>query len=84
MRRTQLMLDEWQYEALRSRAESEGRSMSGLVRDILGAHLEQPKRGRLALIEGVAEGPSDLAREHDRYLYGDLGAGGTGGATGEE
>ncbi len=71
MHRTQLMLEEWQYEALRSRAEGEGRSISDLVRDILGAHLKQPKRGRLALIEGVAEGPSDLAREHDRYLYGE-------------
>lgn len=71
MHRTQLMLEEWQYEALRSRAESEGRSMSDLVRDILVVHLKQPKRSRLALIEGVAEGPNDLAREHDRYLYGE-------------
>lgn len=71
MHRTQLMLEEWQYEALRGRAESEGRSISDLVRDILKAHLKQPQRGRLSRIEGVAEGPSDLAREHDRYLYGE-------------
>ena len=32
MHRTQLILDDWQHEALRTRAEREGKSISALVR----------------------------------------------------
>ncbi len=32
MHRTELLLEDWQYEALRGRAEREGRSLSALVR----------------------------------------------------
>lgn len=73
MHRTQLLLEPWQYEALRARAEREGRSLSAVLRDILTEHLrgESGRAGaRLAAIEGVAEGPPDLGRHHDRYLYG--------------
>jgi len=73
MHRTQLLLETWQYEALRVRAEREGRSLSAVLRDILTEHLG-PGGGRaakrLAAIEGVAEGPPDLGRRHDEYLYG--------------
>jgi plasmid stability protein len=73
MHRTQLLLEPWQYEALRLRAEREGRSLSAILRDILTEHLD-PAGGRvsarLAAIEGVAEGPPDLGRNHDRHLYG--------------
>jgi hypothetical protein len=71
MHRTQLMLEEWQYEALRQRAETSGKSISALVREILATHLAaRPGAKRLELMEGVAEGPTDLARDHDRELYG--------------
>ena len=71
MHRTQISLEEWQYEALRAQAEREGRSLAALIREILTKHLEPGARSRLGRIEGVAEGPSDLGRHHDRYLYGD-------------
>lgn len=71
MHRTQLILDDWQHEALRMRAEREGKSISALVREILAAHLQPRPRHGLKRIEGVAEGPPDLARDHDRYLSGD-------------
>ena len=71
MHRTQLLLEEWQYEALRGRAERDAKSISALVREILSAHLAQPGHHKLDLIEGVAEGPSDLGKNHDRYLYGE-------------
>ena len=73
MHRTQLLLEQWQHEALKTLAERQGRSLSALVREILTAHLEgSPRRAkrRLEQIEGVAEGPADLGRDHDRYLYG--------------
>jgi plasmid stability protein len=71
MHRTQLILDDWQHEALRVRAEREGKSISALVREILGLHLQPRTKRGLKRIEGVAEGPPDLARDHDRYLSGD-------------
>ena len=71
MHRTQLILDDWQHEALRTRAEREGKSISALVREILADYLKPRSRRGLERIEGIAEGPADLGREHDRYLSGD-------------
>jgi ribbon-helix-helix CopG family protein len=73
MHRTQILLDDWQHQALKALAEARGRSLSDLIREIVSAHLrEQPARAarRLSEISGVAEGPSDAAAEHDHYLYG--------------
>ncbi len=73
MHRAQLMLEEWQYEALKSLAESRGRSISEVARDIFARHLEKGQRvstGKLDSISGVAEGPADLGENHDQYLYG--------------
>ena len=72
MHRTQLLLEEWQYEALRGRAEREGRSLSALVREILGASLSSPERTprrRLGTIEGIGEDAGSYGEEHDRHLY---------------
>lgn len=75
MHRTQLLLEEWQYEALRTRAEREGRSLSALVREILRISLASPppdyRRGRLAEIEGIGEDKATYGEDHDHYLYGD-------------
>jgi predicted DNA-binding ribbon-helix-helix protein len=73
MHRTQLLLHDWQYQGLKSLAEERGCSLSALVRDIVGQHLrrrDRQRNERLARIEGVAEGPPDLGRAHDKYLYG--------------
>ena len=70
MHRTQLLLHDWQYAALKARAAREGKSLSALVREIVSAHLDR-KASKLDLIEGIAEGPPDFGAEHDRYLYGD-------------
>jgi hypothetical protein len=66
------MLEDWQYEKLKALANRSGRSISDLVREILSGHFESGARAadRLSEVEGVAEGPEDLGREHDRYLYG--------------
>ncbi|MDE2149388.1 MAG: ribbon-helix-helix protein, CopG family [Gammaproteobacteria bacterium] len=73
MHRTQIILEDWQYQALRARAEREGHSISELVREILRTALAQPphKPGRLREIEGIAEDPAAYGRNHDRFLYGD-------------
>ena len=72
MQRTQILLDDWQYEALKARAQREGRSMSELLRRILDAHLgkSSARTLRLADIRAVGEDRTARGRDHDRFLYG--------------
>jgi hypothetical protein len=74
MHRAQILLEEWQLEALRSAAEREGTSISGLVREIVSDYFA---RGRepaaesagIASIAGLIDDPSASGRHHDRFLY---------------
>jgi plasmid stability protein len=77
MHRTQILLEDWQYQTLRARAEQEGRSISGLVREVLSNALAQPPKrdNRLQEIDGVGEDASTYGEDHDRFLYGDRDGG---------
>jgi hypothetical protein len=68
MHRSQILMEEWQYEALKSLAESEGRSISDLVREIIGNYLEKDREKSLSQLKGLG---ADEARgkHHDHYLY---------------
>jgi hypothetical protein len=73
MHRTQILIEEWQYEALRTRAERESRSLSDLIREILRTSLASPAphaKRRLGEIEGIGEDAGTYGEDHDRYLYG--------------
>jgi hypothetical protein len=73
MQRTQVLLEDWQYEALKAAAERRRRSVSSLVRDLVARDLQpgggQPRR-RLAEIRGIGADPQARGRDHDKYLYG--------------
>jgi hypothetical protein len=72
MHRTQLLLEPWQYETLKSMAERQRRSISDLVRQVLSDYLKAGQsRGRSKLedIEGFFDDPKASGREHDEYLY---------------
>jgi plasmid stability protein len=71
MHRTEIILEDWQYQTLRARAEQEGRSISAVVREILRHALDGSphQKGRLRAIEGIAEDRSAYGRAHDRFLY---------------
>lgn len=73
MHRTQLLLEDWQYESLRARAEREGTSLASLVREALAVYLTEERTAaerRLAEIEGIGSDGEARGREHDRFLYG--------------
>jgi len=73
MHRTQLLLDDWQYEALHARAERESRSLSDLLREILREALAAPpsaSRRRLEVIEGIGDDAAVGGKDHDRHPYG--------------
>lgn len=75
MQRIQILLDDWQYEALKARAQREGRSMSELLRQILDVHLGKStaRTARLADIRAVGEDGTARGRDHDHFLYGKRG-----------
>jgi plasmid stability protein len=71
--RTQLLLDDWQYEALKARSDREGESMSGLVRQVLTEHLFKDQvsgREKLFELEGIAADRQFSGEDHDLVLYG--------------
>jgi len=77
MRRTTVMLpDDLKDRAMRQ-AGSLGISLGEFIRDALVLSLERPEEalGRDPLLAdwavSDADGPSDMAADHDRYLYGD-------------
>lgn len=73
MHRTQILLEQWQYEALRARAEREGRSLSALIREFVGKALSptDTELGRgLDRLEGIGEDTAVYGKDHDRLLYG--------------
>jgi hypothetical protein len=72
MHRAQIILEKWQYDALRSRAECDGRSVSEMVREAVDAYLGRARTvgsGGLAAIRGIGADASATGRTHDRYLY---------------
>ena len=77
MHRTQLLLESWQYEALKLRARREGKSLSGWVRGKLESLLSpqaaslKAKQGKgLWAICGLAGDPGGPSgKDHDSVLY---------------
>jgi predicted DNA-binding ribbon-helix-helix protein len=74
--RTQISLDEWQYESLKARAEREDRSLSDMVREAVTEYLVDQTSGRISRrrlsdIRGIASDPETSGDDHDRVLYGD-------------
>jgi hypothetical protein len=69
--RTQVLLESWQHSALKRLADSEGTSLSNVVRRIVSSYLRPPRRkGRtLSSIAGIGKDKQAAGRDHDRWLY---------------
>ncbi len=69
--RTQILLEDWQYQSLREMARKLGTNLSSLIRDWVSEKIqkrgESSRKGILALAGKVKDKPN-VAREHDRYL----------------
>lgn len=70
--RTQVLLEPWQYGALKALADREGISMSDMIRRILTRQLRPRSRGTRGLrtIAGIGRDRKASGRDHDRWLYG--------------
>lgn len=80
--RTQIQLERRQYERLKRLAAERGQSFSGVLRELVDEALSGGPAGPAAVREvrmgfvgsgRDAEGKRDVARRHDRYLYGGRG-----------
>lgn len=76
MKRTQIILEEWQYEWLIEGAERQGLSMSALLRQLLTEAIERRQAESweddpLWGVIGIAEGPDDgiTSENLDQFLY---------------
>ncbi|HXH13451.1 MAG TPA: CopG family transcriptional regulator [Alphaproteobacteria bacterium] len=72
MHKTHVVLEDWQYEALRTLAAREHRSISELIREMLTRHLAgscEIARQRLAAIEGIGADAYATGQDHDAFLY---------------
>ncbi|MGA9750192.1 MAG: ribbon-helix-helix protein, CopG family [Acidobacteriota bacterium] len=76
MHRTQIILDDAQYVALREKARRTGKSMGQLIRELLAQQFEpgaKPRRGKasgLAKMTGILKDPGFGGEDHDDVLYG--------------
>jgi hypothetical protein len=74
MNRTQILLNETQYHALKKTAHVRKVSIAKLVRDavdlVYGLSAVNKSRSSLVKLAGIGDGSGQsVARNHDRYLY---------------
>jgi len=75
MRRMQIEVEEWQYEFLRKMAESQGKSISAVLRQIISGRMDRnfvPANDPLLEVSGIAQAPpeNDFSSETiDHRLY---------------
>ncbi len=72
MKRTNIVLEEWQYQYVRDRAAREQKSLSALIRDLVQVAATPPrtKAGRDSVLSiiGIGQGRGG-GRRHDEVLY---------------
>lgn len=67
MHRAQIIIEKWQYEALKALAQRRGTSISHVVREILEERLGKSGR-RLSAIRGIGRDEA-AGRDHDALIY---------------
>jgi len=74
--RTQISLDDWQYQMLLEESRKTRKSLSQIIREMVSERFSRVLAGKkkkdpIYDIIGIGKGDgSSVAREHDKYLYG--------------
>lgn len=69
--RTQLILESWQYDSLKSIAEKRETSLSSLVREAVTGYLSvRGGETRLEDLKGLGSDARASGSRHDEFLYG--------------
>ena len=55
MHRSQILLEDWQYEQLKARAERQGKSISEIVRNLISREMKEGRsnRSKLSQLRGI-------------------------------
>lgn len=72
--RTQISLDDWQYQMLLDISKKTKRSLSGIIRDLItdkfASKSSVKEADTLYGVIGIGSGDGEpAARKHDRYIY---------------
>ncbi len=78
LRRTQISLEDWQFQTLSEISKKTKKSMSLIIRETLSEKFLNKKIGNneiendpVSFLSGIGNGDGmPAAREHDKYLYG--------------
>ncbi|MFZ3091626.1 MAG: ribbon-helix-helix domain-containing protein [Nitrospirota bacterium] len=73
--RTQISIDDWQYQRLLEISRKTRKSLSAIIRELLSkkllAQVVNKKKDPVSGLIGIGSGDgSPVARKHDKYLYG--------------
>jgi predicted CopG family antitoxin len=73
--RTQISLDDWQYQMILEISKKTKKSISAIIRELLSEklliHVATKEKDPVSKLIGIGKGDgSPVAREHDKYLYG--------------
>jgi len=69
LHRTQVILEEKQYEYLKKISEQEKKSISQVLREIIEGYSKKSKVYSLSSIAGIAEDSEAYGKDHDKWLY---------------
>lgn len=70
LHRTQVLLEEWQFQRLQKQARNAGTSVAALIRNLVEKSLEAPTdKHSLDRIKGLGSSGKS-GRDHDEELYG--------------
>jgi predicted CopG family antitoxin len=69
MYRTQVILEEKQYEFLKKLSEQEKKSISQVLREIIECYSKRSNIYSLSSIAGIAEDTGAYGRDHDKWIY---------------
>jgi|TARA_Y100000294_G_scaffold92943_1_gene86583 predicted DNA-binding ribbon-helix-helix protein len=69
MHRTQVILEDKQYQFLKKVSEKEKKSISQLLREIVNKYSEKSDVFSVSSIAGIAEDKEIYGKDHDKWLY---------------
>ena len=71
MHRTQIILEDWQYENLKTISQEKGMSISAVVREMVSHYIsENSSQISLDSICALGEDTTGYGKDHDKLLYG--------------
>ncbi len=69
MHRTQILLEEKQYDFLKKLSDEEKKSISRILREIIESYSKKSKVYSLSSLAGILEDTESDGRDHDKWIY---------------